>query len=92
LLVITPSLFAGEPFEVDRLRDLVYVETAGEAIAVIEGGKSALIPLEGWKEATREVLRSFDCDDDWIASRIHFAVTGRLPNTGPVGESPFYQF
>lgn len=74
---VTPTLFLGEPEEKVWLNDLVPVNTAKEAVAVICRGGSALLPEEDWDTA-RQVLRELGCTEQWIENRFDFAKTGRL--------------
>jgi hypothetical protein len=47
--VITPSVRVGEESDVVWLSDLQWALDPTVAIAIIQGGKSALIPAENWK-------------------------------------------
>lgn len=51
--IVTPSLFLGEPPPWD---DVVEVENPGAALAVIESGSTAVLPLHAW-DGVRVVLR-----------------------------------
>src|SRR5436190_363170 len=87
---ITPTLFLGPPEARVWLRDLHVTGTAEEALKIILGGGSALLPVGAWDTA-REVMRALGCSEEWIENRFHFARTGVVPesskSSGPDSDS-----
>ena len=69
---LTPTLLLGRPPEASH----VAVETVSEALAVIESGRTALLPEGAWDTA-KAVLEGLGLDEDTVADRLHYGQTGQ---------------
>lgn len=82
MIAVTPSLFAGWPTDLCWFDDLCLASTPDEAVGLILADKSALIPLPGWEDQAREVLRLLGRDEDHIEWAI--ATAPRVNEPKPV--------
>lgn len=71
-VAITTRLFLGPPEAAGLLRDLIPVETAGDAMTAIQSGHSALLPAGAW-ELAAAVLRGFGASEEHITFRLEMA-------------------
>ena len=78
------SLFVGEPQDTAFFDDLVWAETPGRAVQLIEEGYAALLPEEGdWQERVRDTLGLLGASLDHIEWVVRTARRVNEPSRRP---------